>query len=70
MPRRNGIEATADIKANYPNTEIIGLSVNANLENERLMLRAAARMLLSKEIGADELFKAIQSAAKTPKRGA
>ena len=30
MPRMNGIEATAKIRSGYPDTIIIGLSVNAN----------------------------------------
>jgi DNA-binding NarL/FixJ family response regulator len=67
MPRKNGIEATAEIKANYPQTEIIGLSVNASPENEKLILKAGACMLLSKETGVDELYNAIQSAAKIQK---
>ena len=34
MPVMNGIEATARIKAHHPATIVIGLSVNANHENE------------------------------------
>ena len=67
MPRKNGIEATAEIKAKHPNTEVIGLSVNANNENERSMLRAGAFMLLSKETGVEELYKAIRSAVQIQK---
>ena len=64
MPKKNGIEATAAIKANYPDTEVIGLSVNTNSENERLMLKAGAYMLVSKEMSVDELYKAIKSAVR------
>ena len=48
-------------------TEIIGLSVNASTENERLMLKAGASMLLSKETAVDELYKAIRSAVELQK---
>ncbi len=59
MPRMNGIEATAVIKARYPATIIIGLSVNAEGENQRAMLEAGAAMLLTKEAAVEELQAAI-----------
>jgi DNA-binding NarL/FixJ family response regulator len=60
MPKKNGIEATADIKARYPDVQIIGLSVNAGHENQVAMLKAGASMLLTKEAAVEQLYSAIQ----------
>jgi CheY-like chemotaxis protein len=62
MPRLNGIEATAEIKARYPDISVIGLSVNSGGDNRSAMLRAGASALLTKEAAVDELYKAIQRA--------
>jgi PAS domain S-box-containing protein len=61
MPRLNGIEATAKIKAQYPDVRVIGLSVNAGPNNKEAMLRAGADMLLTKEAAVEELYRGIQS---------
>jgi CheY-like chemotaxis protein len=61
MPRLNGIEATARIKAQYPDIRIIGLSVNAGPNNKEAMLKAGADMLLTKEAAVEELYRGIQS---------
>jgi PAS domain S-box-containing protein len=66
MPRLNGIEATARIKAQYPDTRIIGLSVNAGPNNREAMLRAGADMLLTKEAAVEELYRGIQSVVPRP----
>ena len=60
MPKMNGIEATTRIKARYPHTIVIGLSVNAGGANEEAMKNAGAAMLLTKEAAVDELYRAIQ----------
>jgi PAS domain S-box-containing protein len=60
MPRMNGIEATTHIKAHYPNTIVIGLSVNAGGQNEVAMAQAGATALITKEAAVDELYAAIQ----------
>ena len=60
MPRLNGIEATARIKAQYPDTRVIGLSVNAGPNNKEAMLKAGADMLLTKEAAVEELYRGIQ----------
>jgi len=60
MPKVNGIEATAHIKTHYPNTKVIGLSVNAQGSNHEAMLRAGAELLLTKEAAVDALYEAIQ----------
>ncbi|HNI68244.1 MAG TPA: response regulator transcription factor, partial [Nitrospira sp.] len=59
MPKMNGIEATAHIKARYPGTIVIGLSVNAGAVNREAMLKAGAVLLLTKEAAARELYDAI-----------
>ena len=62
MPKMNGIEATAHITNEYPNTIIIGLSVNANTENQEAMKRAGAVQLLPKEAAVEEVYDAIRKA--------
>jgi len=65
MPKLNGIEATARIKAYHQDTIIIGLSVNADGENQRAMLEAGAISLLPKEAAVAELYHTIQAASKS-----
>jgi signal transduction histidine kinase/ActR/RegA family two-component response regulator len=60
MPRLNGIEATARIKARHANVRVIGLSVNAGPNNREAMLNAGADMLLTKEAAVGELYRGIQ----------
>jgi signal transduction histidine kinase len=61
MPRLNGIEATAQIKAQYPGIRVIGLSVNAGPNNREAMIQAGADMLLTKEAAVEDLYRCIQS---------
>jgi DNA-binding NarL/FixJ family response regulator len=42
MPMMNGVESTARIRRRYPDTIVIGLSVNTGLENGEPMTRAGA----------------------------
>jgi PAS domain S-box-containing protein len=67
MPRMTGIEATAKMKARLPEVIVIGLSVNAERQNQMAMLQAGAAMLLPKEAAVEELYAAIQSVKKTPR---
>jgi DNA-binding NarL/FixJ family response regulator len=62
MPKMNGIEATAHIKARHPEIIVIGLSVQAGGANEEAMKKAGAAMLLTKEAAVDELYQAIREA--------
>jgi CheY-like chemotaxis protein/anti-sigma regulatory factor (Ser/Thr protein kinase) len=62
MPGMTGIEATANIKAEFPSVVVIGLSVNAETDNQEAMKRAGAEKLLTKEAAVDRLYQAIQSA--------
>ncbi len=59
MPKMNGIEATAQITNGYPDTSIIGLSVNATRENREAIKRAGAVQLLPKETAVEDLYDAI-----------
>lgn len=62
MPRMNGIDATMQIKLRYPDTIVIGLSVNAAGENQEAMARAGAVRLITKEAAVEELYGTIQEA--------
>ena len=64
MPRMNGIEATARIKARYPDVIVIGLSVNAAGRNQEAMRAAGASLLLTKESAVEQLHESIQQALK------
>jgi CheY-like chemotaxis protein len=57
MPGMNGIEATAHITKIYPETLVIGLSVNATGNNVQAMLKAGAILLLTKEAAVNELYR-------------
>ena len=63
MPKMNGIDATAQIKARHPETIVIGLSVNADGKNREAMMKAGANVLLSKEAAIDQLHETIHAAA-------
>ena len=56
MPKMNGIEATAYIKARHPEIIVIGMSVQAGGANEEAMKKAGASMLLTKEVVVEELI--------------
>ncbi len=55
----NGIEETTQVKLQYPETIIIGLSVNAEGENQEAMKRAGAVRIMTKEAAAEDLYDAI-----------
>jgi CheY-like chemotaxis protein len=60
MPKKNGIEATACIKARFPETVVIGLSVQAGEEARRAIVNAGGAVLLTKEAAVDELYRTIR----------
>ena len=64
MPMMNGIDATTEIIARYPDIVVIGLSVQAGGANEEAMKKAGAAILLTKEAAVDELYQAILQALK------
>lgn len=65
MPKMDGIEATEQIKRRYPETIVIGISVNAAKENEESMIRAGAVRLMTKEAAVEQLYDEIQKAVKS-----
>ena len=69
MPRMNGIQATAAIKARFHDMIVIGLSVQAGGANAEAMSRAGAAMLLTKEAAVDELHDMIQHLIAEAQRG-
>ncbi len=59
MPRMNGIEATTHIMARWPETTVIGISVNIGDGNSDAMKRAGAAAVLPKETVVDQLHDVI-----------
>jgi DNA-binding NarL/FixJ family response regulator len=71
IPKMNGIEATKRIKAEFPTTPVIGLSVLEGPQIAQLMTEAGICAYLTKEAAVDELCHAIADAMKDAgKRGA
>ena len=64
MPKMDGIQATAHIKARHPTMIVLGISVNADDEHRHAMVRAGAVSLISKQVPLSELHKAIIGAIK------
>lgn len=60
MPKKNGIEATGEIKTHFPSIIVIGISVNVSGDNETAMLKAGASRLLTKEAAVEQLHHVIQ----------
>ena len=60
MPKMNGIEATSRIKTQWPETIVVGISVNTGNDNGDAMRRAGAVVLLTKEAAVDELYAVIR----------
>ena len=67
MPKMNGIEATTKIKLRYPETIVIGISVNIGDANGDAMHRAGAATLVIKEAAVDELHDTIHEAVNKRK---
>ncbi|OQW32653.1 MAG: hypothetical protein A4E19_04625 [Nitrospira sp. SG-bin1] len=69
MPKMNGIEATEQITRRYPDTIVIGISVNATRENEEAMRAVGAVRLMTKEAAVEQLCDAILEAVKKEATG-
>ena len=52
------------LSALAPDIQVIGLSVNADADNQLAMTKAGAALLLTKEAAVDEIHRAIQLALK------
>jgi NarL family two-component system response regulator YdfI len=64
MPNVDGIEAIRQIKARYPDLEVVILTTYDDDENIVQGLRAGARGYLLKDSGREALFDAIRAAAR------
>jgi DNA-binding NarL/FixJ family response regulator len=64
MPELNGIEATRQILAERPGTQVVALSVHSDRKSIVGMLRAGARSYLLKDSAFDELVRAIRAAGR------
>lgn len=60
MPVMNGVEATQHITKRFPDTAVIGLSVNAGSESTKAIMNAGASQLITKEAAVDKLYLSIQ----------
>ncbi|MFB0615448.1 response regulator [Streptomyces sp. AGS-58] len=61
MPRCDGVEATRQIRARYPGTQVVVLTTYADDESLFPALRAGARGYLTKDAGGDEIVRAVRS---------
>ena len=59
MPVMDGIEATACIKQEYPDTIVVGLSFHATKEFREAIIKAGAVGLLTKEAAVEQLYDSI-----------
>jgi len=61
MPDMNGVEATRQILSEYPQTQIIGISMDTSRQFVQAMLNVGARGYLLKDTAFDELILAIET---------
>jgi len=66
LPRMSGIQATQQIKAEFPEVAIVGLSVHNSQEMVQAMVEAGISVYLTKEAASDDLFHAIDAAVESP----
>lgn len=59
MPRKNGIETTAELARKYPDLKVIALTMEDNEVTIISMLKAGAKGYLLKDMSSDILFDAI-----------
>lgn len=59
MPRMNGIDATTHIKTQWPETIVIGISINTENGNSEAMKQAGAAAVLPKETVGNQLYDVI-----------
>jgi DNA-binding NarL/FixJ family response regulator len=63
MPNMDGVEATRQIREQYPDTEVVVLTTHADEASILDALSAGARGYLTKDAGIAEISRAIQAAA-------
>ncbi|MEV4091606.1 response regulator transcription factor [Streptosporangium saharense] len=59
MPRMDGVEATREIRAAFPATQVVVLTTYSDEESVFAALRAGARGFLTKSAGAEEIARAV-----------
>ena len=59
MPKMNGIEATAQVKARYPHIKVVMLTVFDNDENIFKAIKSGADGYLLKDISPDDLYRSV-----------
>jgi DNA-binding NarL/FixJ family response regulator len=64
MPEMDGIEATHQIKTEFPEVLVIGLSMYDDEHIKQTMCQAGADMVISKAVSSAELLKAIYIGSK------
>jgi DNA-binding NarL/FixJ family response regulator len=62
LPKMSGIQATVEIKAEFPQVAIIGLSNHESQEMVQAMTEAGGSVYLTKETASHTLFPAIEAA--------
>ncbi len=63
MPKLDGVQATRQIRAARPETEIVVLTTHADEQSILDALRAGARGYLTKDAGIEEISRAVHAAA-------
>ncbi len=64
MPRIDGLQATSDIVAEYPETKVLVLSAHEDPEHVISLLQAGATGYLHKSVSLNELLEAIRSTSR------
>ena len=64
LPGRSGLEACKDIRQRYPQVQVVMLTSFANDEFITRALRAGAAGYVLKQVGGDELIRAVRAAAR------
>jgi DNA-binding NarL/FixJ family response regulator len=62
LPQMSGIQATQEIKVEFPHVAIVGLSIHESQEMVQAMTEAGGSVYLTKETASDTLFPAIEAA--------
>jgi len=63
MPNLDGVEATRQVRAGYPGTEVVVLTTYSDDDSVLSALRAGARGFLTKDADAESIGRAIEAAA-------
>lgn len=63
LPGMDGVEATAAVRAAYPEAAVIGLTASANVRERQALREAGAVACLSKDDDLDDIVRAIEAAA-------